>query len=62
MSLKQLVNNKSTWDAFVEYLDECISIENSKLAVAESLVDVHRAQGAVQAYQRMKYLRDKVNG
>lgn len=61
MSLKQFVNDKQTWDEFMQYLDELIAIEHSRLAASEHPVELHRAQGAVNAYKKLKYLREKMN-
>jgi hypothetical protein len=62
MSLKQFVNNKEEWDAFCEELDVWIGEQHKRLEQAEHTIEVHRAQGAVTALRRLKYLRDKVNG
>ena len=62
MSLKSFVNNKAEWDAFCEFLDDQITILHKNLEQSDTLVDIHRTQGSIQALRRLKYLRDKVNG
>lgn len=62
MSLKSFVNNKAEWDAFCETLDYDISIYHKRLEQSDSTVDIYRTQGCIQALQKLKYLRDKVNG
>ena len=62
MSLKSFVNNKQEWDAFCEELDVWIAEQHRRLEQSEHAVEVHRAQGAIHALRKLKYLRDKVNG
>jgi hypothetical protein len=62
MSLKTIVNDKEVYDAFLEVLDEYIALEHSRLVAADNVVELHRAQGAVNAYKKLKHLREKVNG
>ena len=62
MSLKSFVNNKAEWDAFCETLDYDISIYHKRLEQSDNTVDIYRTQGCIQALQKLKYLRDKVNG
>lgn len=62
MSLKAIVNDKEVYDAFLELLDEYIAVEHSRLVAADNVVELHRAQGAVNAYKKLKHLREKVNG
>lgn len=62
MSLKAFVNNKKEWDAFCEEIDLWIADQHRRLEQADNSIQIHRAQGAVEALRRLKYLRDKVNG
>ena len=61
-SLKQLVNNKPLWDSFAEYLDEEVQQLYTRLSVAQELGELQRLQGEIRALNRLKYLREKVNG
>tara|TARA_R100001509_G_scaffold16280_1_gene8273 strand:+ start:283 stop:477 length:195 start_codon:yes stop_codon:yes gene_type:complete len=62
MSLKSFVNNKSEWDSFCEEIDLWIADQHKRLEQAESVVEIHRSQGAIQSLRKLKYLRDKING
>jgi hypothetical protein len=62
MSLKSLVNDKNTWDSFLEEINDMIRIEHVRLENASDTVEISRAQGAVSTLKRLKFLRDKVNG
>ena len=62
MSLKQFVNNKPEWDAFLEELDACIAQQHRSAETLSDPIEVYRAQGKIAAYRNLKYLRDKVNG
>lgn len=62
MSLKSLVNDKNTWDSFIEEMDDMIRIEHVRLENATETIEVYRAQGAISTLKRLKFLRDKVNG
>jgi hypothetical protein len=60
--LKTLVNTKLQWEAFNEMLDYNIHLHQSKLEQAIDMVEVYKAQGAIQALKKFKYLKDEVNG
>lgn len=62
MSLKQFVNNKQEWDAFLVELDECISQQHKSAETLSDPIEIYRSQGKMAAYRNLKYLRDKVNG
>jgi len=62
MSLKTFVNNKNEWDAFNEELDVRISLAHRSLEQANTLIEIHRAQGSIIALKQLKFLRDKING
>jgi hypothetical protein len=60
--LKPLVSNHSQWQAFSNYLDEVIEIQQRALEQSDNMVALHRSQGAVAALRKLKTLRDEVNG
>ena len=62
MSLKTFVNNKKEWDAFNEELDVRITYAHRNLEQANTLIEIHRAQGSIIALKQLKFLRDKING
>ena len=62
MSLKSFVNNKPEWDAFVREIDTRIDLAHRNLEQANTLVDIHRAQGSIITLRQLKFLRDKANG
>ena len=62
MNLKQLVNDKTLWDNFVEYLDDAIAKNHTALEQSDNHVVIHRLQGAIGALRRLKYLREEMNG
>ncbi len=62
MNLKQLVNDKSLWDNFVEYLDDAIAKNHTALEQSDNHIVIHRLQGAIGALRRLKYLREEMNG
>jgi flagellar biosynthesis chaperone FliJ len=62
MSLKKWVNDKTAMDDFIKHLDDLIYIQHNTLEQADIGVDIHRAQGAIQALKRLKMLRETVNG
>ena len=61
MSLKSFVNNKPEWDAFVKEIDARIDLVHRNLEQANTLVDIHRAQGSIITLRQLKFLRDKIN-
>ena len=62
MNLKKLVNDKSLWDNFIEYLDDAIAKNHTALEQSDNHVVIHRLQGAIGALRRLKYLREEMNG
>ena len=60
--LKPLCNNKRQWDALLEYLECHIDEHRITLEQADTPVAMHRAQGAIAALRKLKYLRDEANG
>tara|TARA_R100000935_G_scaffold58686_1_gene97000 strand:- start:2857 stop:3045 length:189 start_codon:yes stop_codon:yes gene_type:complete len=62
MSLKSFVNNKTDWDAFLEELDNRISIAHRTLEQSSTTIELYRAQGSIISLRQLKLLRDKING
>ena len=61
MNLKKLVNDKSLWDNFVEYLDHTIEQQHKSMEQSEDNIMLYRAQGAIAVLRRLKYLREEMN-
>lgn len=61
MSLKLLVNNRTIWTSFEDYINARIQVEYNRLAVSTDMHDVYREQGKIQALKNLLYLRDEVN-
>ena len=47
---------------FNKYLDELISRQHKLLEQASDMAIVHRAQGSIYTLQKLKLLREEVNG
>ena len=62
MSLKLVVNNKDSWDALLEELEERIKFSHKQLEQRKEIEEIYRLQGEVRALRSLKLLRDKVNG
>lgn len=62
MSIKKLVNDKVTYDAFLEELDSWIERERKSLETSREVIDIYRHQGSIKVLNRLKTLRDIVNG
>lgn len=60
--LNDLVNKKQKWDAFNVVLDRYTEMHQKKLLQSNDLVDIYRAQGAIEALNKLRYLREEVNG
>jgi|APGre2960657373_1045057.scaffolds.fasta_scaffold100166_1 hypothetical protein len=60
-SLKVLVNTPKQWGAFNELLESNILLYQRKLEQAVDMVEIHQAQGAIQALRKLKQLREQVN-
>jgi hypothetical protein len=59
--LKPLVSNNRQWVLFSSYLDSMIESERKTLEQSIDIVTMHRAQGAISAYQKIKQLREHIN-
>lgn len=62
MILKQLVNDKTLYDAFIEELDTRINFAHKQLEQRDEPLELHRLQGEIKALNSLKLLRDKING
>jgi hypothetical protein len=62
MILKQLVNDKTLYDAFIEELDIRINFAHKQLEQRAEPLELHRLQGEIKALNSLKLLRDKING
>ena len=62
MNLKKLVNDKSLWDNFIEYIDDAIQKNHVALEQSDNHVVINRLQGAICALRRLKYLIEEMNG
>lgn len=59
--LKTFATTNSQWEAYLEYLDYYIELNQKKLEQSTDMVEIHKAQGAIQALRHLKFLRDEVN-
>jgi predicted Rossmann-fold nucleotide-binding protein len=57
--LKPMLNTKRQWDAFCDFLDLSIQEQQRRLEQSDNVVVMHRAQGAIEALRKLKYLRDE---
>ena len=60
--LKPWVNNSRQWEAFNNYVDAVIAMQQKALEQADDNVMMYRSQGAIAALRKLKTLRDEVNG
>jgi len=60
--LKLWVNNNRQWQAFSDYVDAVIEMQQKALEQADDNVMMYRSQGAIAALRKLKTLRDEVNG
>lgn len=61
MNLKPFVNNHELWTDFLKELDTNIQRCYKRLEQVSDPIEIYRAQGEVQAFQKLAKLRDKVN-
>lgn len=59
--LKWLVENKRKWDNFDYYLDYLIEQTQRSLEQADDPVVLHRNQGTISAFRKLKKLREQIN-
>jgi tRNA splicing ligase len=61
-ALNDLVNRKQKWDAFNYILDNYISFHQKTLEQSNDEKEMFKAQGAILALRKLKYLKEEVNG
>lgn len=62
MSIKRLVNDNELWKAFVERIDSKIEIATKTMVGSNDYEHILRYQGAIRELQKLKYLKDEING
>ncbi len=60
--LKPLVNNLKLLNSFNDYIDILVTKQHKILEQTDNVVMMHRAQGAIATLNRLKLLRDEING
>jgi hypothetical protein len=60
--IKPLVNNHKLLTHFNDYIDLQISKQHKILEQSSDTITLHRSQGAIAILQRLKLLREEVNG
>ena len=60
--LKPWVGNNRQWQAFSDYVDAVVEMQQKSLEQADDNVMMYRSQGAIAALRKLKTLRDEVNG
>jgi tRNA splicing ligase len=61
-ALNDLVNRKQKWDAFNYILDNYITFHQKTLEQSNDEKEMFKAQGAIAALRKLKYLKEEVNG
>lgn len=61
-ALNDLVNRKLKWDAFNYILDNYITFHQKTLEQSMDEKELYKAQGAIAALRKLKYLKEEVNG
>jgi uncharacterized protein involved in exopolysaccharide biosynthesis len=56
------VGNNRQWQAFSDYIDAVIEMQQKALEQADDNVMMYRSQGAIAALRKLKTLRDEING
>ena len=56
------MGNNRQWEAFSNYVDAVIEMQQKALEQADDNIMMYRSQGAIAALRRLKTLRDEVNG
>jgi hypothetical protein len=57
-----MVSNNRQWQHFSNYLHLEIEMQRRTLEQATDLATMYKAQGSIQAYQKLMGLREYVNG
>jgi hypothetical protein len=58
--LKPLVSNNRQWDHFSNYLDVLTTQQHKILEQSESMITVHKAQGAIETLRKIRRLREDI--
>ena len=61
-NLKPLVNNKDLWESFLAEINLRLNEVHRQMEQAASVEDLYRLQGQAACLNKLKYLREKVNG
>jgi hypothetical protein len=61
-NLKPLVNNKDLWESFLAEINFRLNEVHRQMEQAASVEDLFRLQGQAACLNKLKYLREKVNG
>lgn len=61
-NLKPLVNNKDLWESFLAEINSRLNEVHRQMEQAASVEDLFRLQGQAACLNKLKYLREKVNG
>ncbi len=60
--IKPLVNNLKLLNSFNDYIDLQISKQHKILEQSSDTTILHRSQGAIATLNKLKHLRDEING
>jgi hypothetical protein len=60
--IKPLVNNLQLMNSFNDYIDELVKQQHKILEQSSDAITIHRSQGAIATLNKLKSLRDEVNG
>jgi predicted ester cyclase len=55
------VSSSRQWDHFSNYLDSLIEQKHKVLEQSNDMVAVHKAQGAIEAFRKVRRLREEVS-
>jgi hypothetical protein len=56
------VNNLKLMNSFNDYIDELVKQQHKILEQSSDTITLHRSQGAIATLNKLKLLRDEVNG
>ena len=57
-----MVNNLQLMNSFNDYIDELVKQQHKILEQSNDTATLYRSQGAVATLNKLKHLRDEVNG
>ena len=55
------MGNNRQWVHFSNYLDVLIEQQHKTLEQSDNMINVHKAQGAIEALRKIRRLREDVN-